>query len=122
MTPHEWDKYIRTGVVHVLAISGQHLVILAGFLWFALPRLGVRQRHGAWIVAVVVLGYALLTGGRPPALRAAVAVCAVCGGLILRRRVYPPTCSPFPGSPSPSSIQPTCSRLAACCRFFPSQC
>jgi competence protein ComEC len=89
MTPGQWDKYIRTGVIHVLAISGQHLVILAGFLWFALPRLGVRQRHGAWIVAVVVLGYALLTGGRPPALRSAVAVCAVCGGLILRRRVLP---------------------------------
>ncbi len=89
MTRAEWDKYIRTGVIHALAISGQHLVILAGFLWFALPRLGMRQRHGAWIVALVVLGYALLTGGRPPALRAAVAVCAVCGGLILRRRVLP---------------------------------
>jgi competence protein ComEC len=89
MTRAEWDKYIRTGVIHVLAISGQHLVILAGFLWFALPRLGVRQRHGAWIVALVVLGYALLTGGRPPALRSAVAVCAVCGGLIMRRRVLP---------------------------------
>jgi competence protein ComEC len=85
----EWDKYIRTGVIHVLAISGQHLVILAGFLWFVLPRLGVRQRHTAWIVALVVLGYALLTGGRPPALRSAVAVCAICGGLILRRRVLP---------------------------------
>lgn len=89
MTRSEWDKYIRTGVLHVLAISGQHLVILAGFLWFALPRLGVRQRHGAWIVAFVVLGYALLSGGRPPALRSAVAVCAVCGALILRRRVLP---------------------------------
>lgn len=87
MTRGEWDKYVRTGVLHVLAISGQHLVILAGFLWFALPRLGVRQRHGAWIVALVVLGYALLSGGRPPALRSAVAVCAVCGALILRRRV-----------------------------------
>ncbi len=89
MTRAEWDKYIRTGVLHVLAISGQHLVILAGFLWFVLPRLAVRQRHGAWIVALVILAYALLTGGRPPALRAAVAVCAVCGGLILRRRVLP---------------------------------
>src|SRR5262249_56464142 len=67
----------------------EHLVILAAFLWFALPRFGVRQRHGAWIVALMVLGYALLTGGRPPALRSAVAVCAVCGGLILRRRVLP---------------------------------
>ncbi|HEY7313350.1 MAG TPA: ComEC/Rec2 family competence protein [Gemmataceae bacterium] len=89
MTRADWDKYIRTGVIHVLAISGQHLVILAGFLWFLLPRLGVRQRRAAWIVAIVLLAYALLTGGRPPALRSAVAVCAVCGGLVLRRRVLP---------------------------------
>ncbi len=89
MTRPEWDKYIRTGVLHVLAISGQHLVILAAFLWFALPRLGVRQRQAAWIVALVLFGYALLTGGRPPALRSAVTVCAVCGALVLRRRVLP---------------------------------
>ncbi|HEY7422657.1 MAG TPA: ComEC/Rec2 family competence protein [Gemmataceae bacterium] len=89
MTRAEWDKYIRTGVLHVLAISGQHLVILAGFLWFALSRLSVRQRQAAWMVALVLLGYALLTGGRPPALRSAVAVCALCGALILRRRVLP---------------------------------
>jgi competence protein ComEC len=89
MTGADWDKYIRTGVLHVLAISGQHLVILAAFLWYTLPRFGVRQRHAAWIVALVLLGYALLTGGRPPALRSAVTVCAVCGGRILRRRVLP---------------------------------
>lgn len=89
MTRADWDKYMRTGVIHVLAISGQHLVVLAAFLWFVLPRLGVRQRRAAWIVALVLLGYALLTGGRPPGLRSAVAVCAVCGGLVLRRRVLP---------------------------------
>lgn len=89
MTRADWDKYIRTGVIHVLAISGQHLVILAGFLWFALPRLGVRQRHAAGIVAIILFGYALVTGARPPALRSAVAVCAACGGLMLRRRVLP---------------------------------
>jgi competence protein ComEC len=89
MTQDDWDKYLRTGVIHVLAISGQHLVVLAAFFWFALPRLGVRQRHAAIGVALFLLAYALLTGGRPPALRSAVVVCAVCGGLVLRRRVLP---------------------------------
>jgi competence protein ComEC len=89
MTRADWDKYIRTGVLHVLAISGQHLVILAGFLWFFLPRLGMRQRQAAWMVALVLLSYALLSGGRPPALRSAVAVCAICGGMVLRRRTLP---------------------------------
>ena len=62
----DWQKYVRTGVIHVLAISGQHLVVLALFLWWALRAFAVRQRYRAGVVAVVLLSYALLTGGRPP--------------------------------------------------------
>src|SRR5262249_43195668 len=83
------EKYIRTGVIHVLAISGQHLVVLAAFLWVLLRVLGVRRRQGACFVALFLLTYALLTGGRPPVMRSAVTVCVVCGGLILRRPVLP---------------------------------
>ncbi len=82
-----WDVFVRTGVVHVLAISGQHLVVLAAFVWFVLRVAGVRRRNGAWVVAAVMIGYAILTGSRPSAVRAAVMVCVVCGGLVLRRPV-----------------------------------
>lgn len=85
----EWDGYVRTGTVHVLAISGQHLVVLAWFVWAVLMLAGVRRRRGAWWVAGVMVGYALLTGGRPSAVRAAVMVCVVCGGLVLRRPTNP---------------------------------
>lgn len=87
MDRDEWDAFARTGVVHVLAISGQHLVVLAGFVWMALRLLGVRRRHGAWAVIALVVGYAVLTGLRPSAVRAAVMVCAACGGVMLRRPV-----------------------------------
>lgn len=83
----EWDVYVRTGVVHVLAISGQHLVILAWFVWVVVRVGGVRRRHGAWAVIGVMIGYTLLTGARPSAVRAAVMVCVVCGGIVLRRPV-----------------------------------
>ncbi|MBX9581799.1 MAG: ComEC/Rec2 family competence protein [Gemmataceae bacterium] len=85
----EWDAYVRTGVVHVLAISGQHLVVLGWFVWLVLRTGGVRRRCGAWWVAGVMVGYALLTGGRPSAVRAAVMVCVVCGAIVLRRRADP---------------------------------
>jgi competence protein ComEC len=85
----EWDAFVRTGVVHVLAISGQHLVVLAAFAWLVLRVAGVRRRNGAWAVAAVMIGYALLTGGRPSAVRAAVMVCVLCGGIVLRRPVIP---------------------------------
>jgi competence protein ComEC len=85
----EWDVYVRTGVIHVLAISGQHLVVLGWFVWLVLRACGVRRRHGAWAVALFLLAYALMTGARPSAIRSAVMVCVVCGGIILRRPVQP---------------------------------
>jgi competence protein ComEC len=90
MTNDDWARYVRTGVVHVLAISGQHLVVVGIFLWWILRRAGVRQGQGAVLVALVLLGYALLTGGRPPALRAGVGACAMCLALVLRRPVLHP--------------------------------
>jgi competence protein ComEC len=87
MTREDWQRYIRTGVIHALAISGLHLVILSGFLWRFLRVLGFNRRRAAGVVALVILAYALLTGGRPPAVRAAVMVLAACGGLLLRRPV-----------------------------------
>jgi competence protein ComEC len=83
----EWDKYKRTGVVHVLVVSGQQLTVLGCFLWFVLRRLGLRGRTGAALVAVVLWVYALMVGGAPPAMRAAVLAIAVCGGLLLRRPI-----------------------------------
>jgi competence protein ComEC len=85
MRHEDWQKYIRTGVIHVLAISGQHLMILALFLGWALRLSNLRQRHVALIVAGVLLSYALITGMRPPALRASVTVCAASAALIFRR-------------------------------------
>ena len=85
MTFGDWDKYIRTGVIHVLAISGQHLVVLAFFLWWILRLFQVRRKHGALLVAGMLLAYALLTGGRPPIMRSAVMVLAACIGIVLRR-------------------------------------
>jgi competence protein ComEC len=81
----EWEKYQRTGVIHVLAISGQHLAILAAFLWPVLRLLRLSRRQAACILAAFLLSYALLTGGRPPVMRAAVMACAVCGGILLMR-------------------------------------
>jgi competence protein ComEC len=90
MTNEDWDKYIHTGVIHVLAISGQHLVVLAFFLWWCVRLLGIRRSRAAWFVALFLLGYSLLAGGRPPVMRSAVMVCVYCGSLILRRRTSLP--------------------------------
>jgi competence protein ComEC len=89
MTSSDWEKYVRTGVIHVLAISGQHLVVLAFFLWFIVRLSGVRRRWAALGIAGFLLLYSLLVGGRPPVMRSAATVCVAAGGLLLRRPGVP---------------------------------
>jgi competence protein ComEC len=89
MTSEDWEKYVRTGVIHVLAISGQHLVVLAFVLWLSLRVSNIRRRWGAIGIALFLLMYSLLAGGRPPVMRSAVTVCVVAGGLFLRRPTLP---------------------------------
>ncbi len=89
MTNEDWEKYVRTGVIHVLAISGQHLVVLGAFLWLICRLAGVRRRRAALFIAVIMFAYALLTGGRPSAMRTAIMVGAICAGILLRRPAMP---------------------------------
>jgi competence protein ComEC len=82
-----WEKYARTGVIHVLVISGQQLMILAAFIWGVLRAVGIRRRRIAWFVGLFLLGYAIMTGGRPPAMRAAVIMGACCLAVYFRRPI-----------------------------------
>ncbi|MBL8798959.1 MAG: ComEC/Rec2 family competence protein [Planctomycetia bacterium] len=89
LSAEDWQKFQRTGVVHLLVISGQHLVVLAAFLWLLCRLAGVRRRRAALFVALFLFAYALLTGGQPPVMRSAVTVCAAVGGLVLCRPALP---------------------------------
>jgi competence protein ComEC len=89
MAQDDWEKYARTGVIHVLAISGQHLVVLAAFLSFFLRLTGMRLRGIAVTTTIILLVYALLVGGRPPVMRSVASVAIIAGGLWLRRPLLP---------------------------------
>lgn len=89
LTGEQIDGYQRTGVFHVLAVSGQHLVLLCMGLGFMLRVLGLPRRQQArWLLGFVLL-YTLLTGARPPILRAAFMVAALGLGALLRRTTQP---------------------------------
>jgi competence protein ComEC len=87
MTSADWEKYQRTGVIHVLAISGLHLAVLGAFLWWTLPLLHISRRRATWAVTFLLVFYAVLAGARPPILRSAVTVLVLCIGYYLRRPV-----------------------------------
>lgn len=80
------DGYQRTAVFHVLVISGQHLVILCGGLWFMRRFFPSRRLTATLMIIGLAVGYTLLTGARPPILRAAIIVCAICAGRLINRR------------------------------------
>ena len=97
------QRFQAAGVAHVLAISGTHLGLVAGFV-FLLVRWGVSRlpyrvlrpltqhltpRQIAGVAALLaVTGYALLSGGRTPTVRALIMVWMVMFALLSRRDAH----------------------------------
>ena len=79
--------YLRTGMIHVLVVSGMHLSLLVAVFYGAM-RLGVLPRRVALsgVLALVVF-YVLLTGAEPPVMRAGAMAALVCLALWYGRRV-----------------------------------
>jgi competence protein ComEC len=90
------DAFRRTGLMHVLAVSGLHLGIILAGAWFALRRAGVRAAVAYPVVGLLVLLVLWIVGPRVSLVRASL-LFAFLGlgsvladlGLILRRSVDP---------------------------------
>lgn len=65
------EDFARAGAAHLLVVSGLHLSVMAALLGGAAARCGLGRRSQAVVSAVAALGYATLTGWRPPVARAA---------------------------------------------------
>lgn len=95
----QWQVFTRTGVNHLMSISGLHITMLASFgfaltywLWRRSARLTLRlpARKAAAVAALLVaLGYALLSGYAVPAQRTVYMVAAVAAALWLKRNFSP---------------------------------
>ena len=90
------EAFRRTGLMHVLAVSGLHLGIVLAGLWFALRRAHVRPLIAYPVVGLAVLAVLWIVGPRISLLRASL-LFAFLGlgsvladlGLILRRSIDP---------------------------------
>ena len=73
------EAFFVTGTIHLLAISGLHVGILAGVFFFVMRRTNLcSDRTLLIVIAVLTLAYAIITEGKPPVLRASVMVWIVC--------------------------------------------
>lgn len=67
--------YTDAGIVHMLAISGLHVSIVAASLALMLNLFRVPARIASFATAAIIMGYVFMLGFPAPALRAAVMVC-----------------------------------------------
>ncbi|MGV3773334.1 MAG: ComEC/Rec2 family competence protein, partial [Verrucomicrobiales bacterium] len=70
--------FMRTGTMHIFAISGLHITLIAGLLmgisaWCrALFRVGLNRKAAAWVVIPLLWAYTFATGMQASAVRASV--------------------------------------------------
>jgi competence protein ComEC len=77
----------RSGVTHVLAISGQHVAILAAVIYFALRRFAIPATIRAGLTIGLIWPYILIAGTPPSAIRAGVVASFVLAAPLLGRQV-----------------------------------
>ncbi len=80
------EAFQRTGTLHLLAISGQHLAIICGLFWFLLARLArLPRRVAIAAVLAIAVGYCLLAGATPSVVRATIMIGVFLLGKLVRR-------------------------------------
>ncbi|MDH5518075.1 MAG: DNA internalization-related competence protein ComEC/Rec2 [Gammaproteobacteria bacterium] len=90
-----WRLFINTGTNHLIAISGLHIGLIAGFSWFCLRQLGRIKYVSArlsmrWLLVVsfsAALIYAALAGFTIPTQRALIMLAVVYLGLFFYRHL-----------------------------------
>lgn len=97
ITPEQWHVFRATGTSHLVAISGLHIGLLAGFVFFIVrwiwPYLGsaaliVASPRAAAVIALLVAAfYAALSGFAVPAQRALIMLTVVMLSVFLRHKV-----------------------------------
>ncbi|GAB6877225.1 ComEC/Rec2 family competence protein [Thermaerobacter litoralis] len=83
------DALAETGLIHALAVSGQHVAMAAALATWMAGRARWLPRRRRLAVTAVVLLYAGLTGGPPSVLRATAVFLLAEAARVLGRPVYP---------------------------------
>lgn len=66
------DNFSRTGVSHIMAVSGYNITIIATMLMLSLIAMGLWRQRAFWVTVVLVVLFTIFTGGSASVVRAAV--------------------------------------------------
>lgn len=86
-SPEELEEFFRiSGTMHLFAVSGLHVGIVAALLAGAAGHLGIPKSRAALLIIPALLFYAVLTGLSPSAVRASLMASVYFAGFLLREK------------------------------------
>jgi len=85
LTNEVYEPFMRSGTMHIFAISGLHIALIAGILVavlrvFQVPRIGC-----GWVIIPLIWFYTAATGWQPSAIRSTLMMSIIIGGWALER-------------------------------------
>ncbi len=81
-----YEAFRRTGLLHLVSLSGMHLGIFAGLVWRLGRTAGLMKPGRAIVCAIATAAFLLAVPARAPTIRAAVIVWVFCIAIVARRR------------------------------------
>jgi competence protein ComEC len=82
-----YRAFEKTGLLHFISLSGMHLGILVGMVWWLTARIGLLKPARAFVCIVVMALFVIVVPPRAPTIRAAVIFFVFCLSVFFRR--YP---------------------------------
>ncbi len=82
-----YDKFKITGTVHILAVSGMNVGLIAFFVFLLLKLLKVNRKICALITIILITGFMIITGAGASIIRATIMSYFILFGIIIERDV-----------------------------------
>ncbi|MFA5146220.1 MAG: DNA internalization-related competence protein ComEC/Rec2 [Candidatus Omnitrophota bacterium] len=79
------EDFVKTGTVHILAVSGQNVGFVAGIFLFIFSIFKVPKRLNLALATGAVIFYSFVAGGAPPVARAAITFSIFAAGYLFER-------------------------------------
>jgi competence protein ComEC len=84
-----YRAFRKTGLLHFISLSGMHLGILVGIIWWLCKTAGFMKPARAVVCAAAVVVFLLVVPPRAPTLRAAIICWVFCASIFFRRHPNP---------------------------------
>ena len=85
LTTEVYEPFMRSGTMHIFAISGLHIALIAGILVQVMRLFQVPRSWCGWVVILLIWFYTIATGWQPSAIRSTLMMSIIIFGWVLKR-------------------------------------